>query len=682
MRPLLRHTARKLSSSAQPRLEAMRQKLARDSVKPAPPPPPPDARSFFIETRGCQMNVSDSEVIRTLLATDGLREADSAATADVVLLNTCAIRDKAEKKVWTRLRDLRGRRGVKGQTVAVLGCMAERVRDDLFRDGLADVIVGPDAYRRLPEMLRTQLPAMDIQLDRFENYEDLMPSRAVDNVWGAFVSIQRGCDNACSYCIVPYVRGRERSRSVQTIIDEVATLYDRGVREITLLGQNVNSYHDASADSVRRREREYATGFVPFVKSERRDALTGVRFAELLERCALAAPDARLRFVSPHPKDFPDDLLETVARVPNVAKQLHMPAQSGSDGVLKRMRRGYTGTAYRELIGRARARIPDVAISSDFIAGFCGESEADHRQTLALVEDTRFDMAFLYAYSSRDKTPAARRLEDDVPADVKKRRLQQLIDAFRAGRETRSPERVGRTHLVLVEGAPRRDRGEGLVAGRDDGNRVHVFPQTLPDGTDLAPGDFAHVLADRAEGATLLGVALRRAAGASDRPETALVDANSGAAYLLDEETGASRWVDAPVVAAASARPRPSVTAQRAFSTSASLAADAIEDILAAAARRAPWAVLGIEKRATGWDAKNAFLAASKRVHPDVCADARAGAAFAALVAAYDAFAPSDIKYDVSQAEFQGDALTTAAWMWDDAAAAARKHKARHTLDD
>ena len=418
------------------------------------------------------------------------------------------------------------------------------------------------------------------------------------------------------------------------------------------------------------------------VKSDKKDAQTGVRFAELLERCAAAAPDARIRFTSPHPKDFPDDVLETIARVSNIAKQIHMPAQSGSDQMLRRMRRGYTDEAYRSLIQRARAVIPDVALSSDFIAGFCGESHDDHLRTLRLIEDVRYDMAFLFAYSSREKTPAARRLEDDVPSDIKKKRLQELIDAFRTGREERSRDRVGKIHLVLVEGAPRRDRGADLVSGRDDGNRVHVFPSSLPDGTQLMPGDFAHVLVDRAEGATLIGVALRRAAGAGDRP---LVDEETGAEFLIDEQTGAARWAaEAPLVAAAaSARARPPV-ATRAFSTSSTKApADAINAILAAAARRAPAAVvLGIAINATGRDARDAFLAASRLVHPDVCADGRAGAAFAALVEAYDAFAPSDVKYDISQAEFQGDALTTAAWMWDDAAAAARRHKARHTLDD
>jgi MiaB/RimO family radical SAM methylthiotransferase len=531
MRQLLRRAARTLSSK--PRLAALRQELKRDAAPKPLPDAPSDARSFFVETRGCQMNVSDSEVVRTLLCEDGLREAESAATADVVLLNTCAIRDKAEQKVWTRLRDLRGRKGVKGQTVAVLGCMAERVKDDLFRDGLADVVVGPDAYRRLPAMLRDQTQAIDVKLDRSENYADLIPTRLEQTAHGAFVSIQRGCDNACSYCIVPYVRGRERSRSVQTIVDEVSALYNGGVREITLLGQNVNSYHDASTESLKQQTREYTTDFTPFVKNNKKDAQTGVRFAELLERCAAAAPDARLRFTSPHPKDFPDDVLATIARVSNIAKQIHMPAQSGSDQMLRRMRRGYTNDAYRALIERARAVIPDVALSSDFIAGFCGESHEDHLRTLRLIQDVGYDMAFLFAYSSRERTPAARRLEDDVPSHEKKRRLQELIDAFRVGREARSRERVGRIHLVLVEGAPRRDRGEGLVSGRDDGNRVHVFPSMLPDGTALMPGDFAHVLADRAEGATLIGVALRRAAGAGDRP---LVDAETGAEFLIDEQ--------------------------------------------------------------------------------------------------------------------------------------------------
>ena len=533
---LLPKRMRRLFSS-QPRLAALRRKLKHEARAPpaAAPAAPSNGSSFFIETRGCQMNVSDSEVVRSLLLGGGYGEANSAAAADVVLLNTCAIRDKAESKVWTRLRDLRGRapHGIKlaahqrpRQTVAVLGCMAERVEEGLFENGLADVVVGPDAYRELPRLLGNvgSGPQMDTKLSLVEDYGEIFPTRADPTMrHGAFVSVQRGCNNACAYCIVPYTRGRERSRAVTTVLDEVAALYDAGVREITLLGQNVNSYHDAKTASAWGLPREYSDGFVPFVKSAKRDGMEdGVRFAELLVAVAEAAPDARIRFTSPHPKDFPDALLRAVADTPNVAKQLHLPAQSGSDAVLRSMRRGYTDDAYRALVDRARATIPGVALSSDFIAGFCGESEADHDATVALIEDIRYDMAFLFAYSSRDRTPAQRRLDDDVAPDVKNRRLNEIIAAFRAGRDELSHEAVGETHLVLVEGAPKRAPAgvDGtFVTGRNDGYRKIVFPDALPDGTALAEGDFCHVYVDRVEGATLFGVAVARAAGAGDRPE-------------------------------------------------------------------------------------------------------------------------------------------------------------------
>ncbi|KAH8047085.1 N6-isopentenyladenosine methylthiotransferase [Aureococcus anophagefferens] len=472
--------------SSQPRLAALRRKLKHEArAAAAAPAAPSNGSSFFIETRGCQMNVSDSEVVRSLLLDGGYGEATSAAAADVVLLNTCAIRDKAEAKVWTRLRDLRGRapHGVKlaahrrpRQTVAVLGCMAERVEEGLFENGLADV--------------------MDTKLSLVEDYGEVFPTRADPTMRHGALFRATGLQQRCgAHCIVPYTRGRERSRAVTTVLDEVAALYDAGVREITLLGQNVNSYHDAKTASAWGLPREYSDGFVPFVKSAKRDGMAdGVRFAELLVAVAEAAPDARIRFTSPHPKDFPDALLRAVADTPNVAKQLHLPAQSGSDAVLRSMRRGYTDDAYRALVDRARQTIPGVALSSDFIAGFCGESEADHDATVALIEDIRYDMAFLFAYSSRDRTPAQRRLDDDVPADVKNRRLNEIIAAFRAGRDELSHEAVGETHLI-------------------------VFPDALPDGTALAEGDFCHVYVDRVEGATLFGVAVARAAGAGDRPD-------------------------------------------------------------------------------------------------------------------------------------------------------------------
>lgn len=521
------------SSGGGARLEALRRELARgeDPTAARPGalvshPAHPSSKSFFIETRGCQMNVSDSEVVRRLLGDAAFVEAPAAAAADVVLLNTCAIREGSERKVWNRLRTLRRRQTSSDQKIAVLGCMAERVKADLHAGGLADVVVGPDAYRSLPALLAAAgggAPQIDTQLSRTEDYGDVAPARADPaKRHGAFVSVQRGCDNNCAYCIVPYVRGRERSRSTATVLAEVAALYGAGVREMTLLGQNVNSYHDRGA-LVGGGARAYTEGFAPLIKSDRRDALEGgARFADLLVRVAASAPDARIRFTSPHPKDFPESLLDAVAETPNVAKQLHLPCQSGSDAVLDAMRRGYTNAAYRDLIARARAKIPNVALSSDFIAGFCGETDADHDATLALLRDVRYDMAFLYAYSERDRTRAHRRLADDVDPEAKARRLGELIATFREHRVDKAAEALGVTSLVLVEGPPKR-APEGQVgpfsSGRDDANRRLIFPGAF-EGSALEPGDFVHVVPDRSSpgGGTLFGAVVARAAGAGDRP--------------------------------------------------------------------------------------------------------------------------------------------------------------------
>ena len=446
---------------------------------------------MYLETYGCQMNVADSETVLGILQAAGFVRAPAPSEAAVVLVNTCAIREGAEAKVWGRLRQLQRELGPSKSgrpVVGVLGCMAERLKGQLLEgkgagaatraatrpgDGrLADLVVGPDAYRDLPHLVgalrRGDTPtAMNVQLSLEETYADVAPVREAGAV-SAFVSIIRGCNNMCAFCIVPFTRGRERSRVADSIVQEVRQLSAQGVREVTLLGQNVNSYSDSSAATAMPHsargggangdigdgafEAHYAKGFKSVYKPRRAGETS---FAELLDRVAAVDPEMRVRYTSPHPKEFSDDVLDVVARRPNVCMQLHMPAQSGSSRVLESMRRGYTREAYSALARRIRERLPGVALSSDFIAGFCGETEEDHRDTLDLLEEVRFENAFIFAYSLREKTRAARRLADNVPEDVKKRRLAELLDIFRRHQVERLEGEVGQVHLVLVEGPSR-----------------------------------------------------------------------------------------------------------------------------------------------------------------------------------------------------------------------------------
>lgn len=457
--------------------------------------------SFAIETRGCQMNVSDSAIVRSVLRSNDLVERD-ADTADLILLNTCAIRDTAEAKVWQRLRELKKAK----KRVAVLGCMAERLKEELL--GWAEVVAGPDAYRDLPRLLREG--GINTTLSLTETYSDIMPRRCSDSKHKALVSIQRGCDNMCSYCVVPFTRGRERSRPAVSVVEECRRLYEDGARDITLVGQNVNSYADYStpplADSSE--VRAYSDGFLPFVASDRKDSAPATRFAELLREVARTAPLARIRFVSPHPKDFPLELLRTIAELPNVAKHLHLPAQSGSNAVLKAMRRGYSVDAYEHLVERARQVIPGVTFSSDFIAGFCGETEEDHQLSLHLITKVHYEQAFLYAYSRRPKTHADYRLHDDVPFEIKKRRLHELQARYDDERTLLANKRVGKLAVVLVDGVPKYkptpDRE--FLLGVNDSFRKFVFNQ--PAHFDLAQGDFCAVRVDKTNGSSLFATAL------------------------------------------------------------------------------------------------------------------------------------------------------------------------------
>jgi len=501
---------------------------------------------FSLETFGCQMNVSDSEIVTAILCGAGHQYVANAEDADLVLLNTCAVRDTAERKVWTRLQELRSkRRGSDGKKraapreamprpnlaetssaaaakvkvveptllpakpyVGVLGCMAERLKDELLEEQrLVDLVVGPDAYRDLPRLLdivQSGYQAMNVQLSLEETYADVPPVRIgmskngtqagarwqADAQLGAFISIMRGCNNMCSFCIVPFTRGRERSRPASSIVDEVRQLQELGIKEITLLGQNVNSYHDKSwSDSLT----PYSTSNAGFSNTYRLRDGAGMRFSELLDRCSLAAPDVRFRFTSPHPKDFPPELLDLIAERSNVCKSLHLPLQSGSSSMLDRMRRGYTKEAFMQLVCDARSRIPGVSLSTDTISGFCGETEAEHLDTLEVMRYSRFEFAYMFAYSQRARTRAAHRMADDVPEDTKIRRLQEVIAVHNEGALRSNAEEVGRVLEVLVEGPSRRstDRSPQFT-GRSDHNKRCLFsPGDVAEA--IRPGDLIKV---------------------------------------------------------------------------------------------------------------------------------------------------------------------------------------------
>lgn len=420
-------------------------------------------RRVYFEVYGCQMNVSDTEIVWTILQSSGYTKVDEIRDADVVMVITCAIREGAETKIWNRLRHIAAlkrtrpaRRGI--LQVAVLGCMAERLKTQLLeRERYVDVVAGPDSYKDLPRLLAiTQSGdqrAANVLLSLEETYADIMPMRLNAASRTAFVSIMRGCDNMCSYCIVPFTRGKERSRPLDSIVGEVEHLVrEHGIREITLLGQNVNSYRDLSgvADGTKPSQTpsSLATGFRTVYKTK----VGGARFAQLLDEVARRLPQTRIRFTSPHPKDFPDEVLHVMGSHANICKQIHMPAQAGSSTVLERMRRGYTREAYVELVQRVRELLPGVALSSDFICGFCGESEAEFEETLSLLEEVQYQVAYLFAYSMREKTTAHRRFVDDVPEAVKKERLRRMIEVFRRGATAANARCVGEEQTILVEG--------------------------------------------------------------------------------------------------------------------------------------------------------------------------------------------------------------------------------------
>lgn len=430
-------------------------------------------KKFFIETYGCQMNFADSEIVNSILLEEGLTVADSAESADVILVNTCSIRENAETKVWNRLKEFRSlKKTNQDLTVGVLGCMAERIKDQIIEEEhLVDIVVGPDAYRDIPRLLQEVedgRKAVNVLLSLEETYADIAPVRTTGNGVTAFVSIMRGCDNMCSFCVVPFTRGRERSRPMASILKEIRQLSDQGYKEITLLGQNVNSYLDGENT-----------------------------FTRLMDAASLVNPEIRFRFSSPHPKDFPDDLLHLIAERPNLCNYIHMPAQAGSDTMLERMRRPYTREQYLDLVDTMRSIIPGVSLSTDIIAGFCGETEDEHQATMSLMKKVGYDLAYMFAYSERERTLAYRKFEDDVPEDVKKRRLSEIINQQMDIQKERNQNEIGKRHLVLVEGTSK--RSDEQMSGRTDTNKMVIF-----DRMDFERGDYVEVEVTDCTSATLL----------------------------------------------------------------------------------------------------------------------------------------------------------------------------------
>ena len=435
-------------------------------------------KKLYIETYGCQMNVADSEVVASVMRMAGYEPTDNADEADALFLNTCSVRDNAEQKIIHRLEALaaqkrKGRRLI----VGVLGCMAERVKDDLIRQHGADLVAGPDAYLSLPELVaaaETGHPAINVELSLTETYRDIVPTRYHSSHLSGFVSIMRGCNNFCHYCIVPYTRGRERSRNVESILREVADLEARGYKEVTLLGQNVNSYLGTDDDG------------------------TTVNFAALLRRVARAVPHMRIRFSTSHPKDMSDETLQVIADEPNVCRHIHLPVQSGSDRILKLMNRKYTRQWYMERVEAIRRIIPDCGLSTDIFAGYCYETPEDHALSLSLMRECAYDSAFMFKYSVRPGTYADHHFEDTVSEEEKVRRLNELIALQNELSLENNRRCIGRTFEVLIEGTSKRSREQ--LFGRTEQNRVVVF-----DRGKHHPGEYVNVRITEASSATLKG---------------------------------------------------------------------------------------------------------------------------------------------------------------------------------
>ncbi|SFP64540.1 tRNA (N6-isopentenyl adenosine(37)-C2)-methylthiotransferase MiaB [Parafilimonas terrae] len=439
-------------------------------------------KKFYIESYGCQMNFSDSEIVASILQNEGFGATRNYEEADLVLLNTCSIREKAEQTVRKRLTEFRKIKDSRpGLLVGVLGCMAERLKSKfLEEEKLVDLVVGPDAYRTLPVLIEeaeTGQKSVNVLLSREETYADISPVRLDTNGVTAFISIMRGCNNMCSFCVVPFTRGRERSRDVHSIIAEAQNLFDRGYKEVTLLGQNVDSYYwiDEVNDEI-------------------------VTFGKLLEKVALVSPELRVRFSTSHPKDITDEVLLTMSKYDNICNYIHLPLQSGSTRVLQLMNRTYTREWYMAKVKRIREIIPDCGISSDIITGFCTETEEDHTDTLSMMETSAYDMSYMFFYSERPGTLAARRYKDDVPEEVKKRRLKEVVELQNRLSYESNKKDVGKTFKVLIEGNSKKSDADWM--GRNSQNKVIVFPK---ENYNYKKGDYVFVKVNDFTQATLIG---------------------------------------------------------------------------------------------------------------------------------------------------------------------------------
>jgi tRNA-2-methylthio-N6-dimethylallyladenosine synthase len=442
-------------------------------------------KKFYIESYGCAMNFSDSEIVASILHEEGFGATRNMEDANLILINTCSIRDKAEQTVRNRLHIFRKMKKSKpGMLIGVLGCMAERLKAKfLEEEKLVDMVIGPDAYRSLPSLIseaESGQKSVNVLLSREETYADIAPVRLDSNGVSAFVSIMRGCNNMCTFCVVPFTRGRERSRDAASIINECKELVANGYKEITLLGQNVDSYH--------------------FTPEHAQDQTNSVTFAHLLERVALISPQLRVRFSTSHPKDITDDVLYTMAKYHNICKCIHLPVQSGNTRVLQMMNRTYTREWYLSKVKRIREIMPECDISTDVIIGFCSETEDEHKDTLSLFDECKFALAYMYTYSERPGTLAERRYKDDVPEDVKKRRLEEVIAMYRGHSLTSYQASVGQTFEVLIEATSK--RSEAHWSGRNSQNKVVVFPK---ENYNLQKGDYVSVTITSATSGTLLG---------------------------------------------------------------------------------------------------------------------------------------------------------------------------------
>lgn len=429
-------------------------------------------RKVYIETYGCQMNVSDTEVIFSILGASGYARTESMDDADVIMANTCSVRDNAEQRILGRIRQFVLQRRKRTVVIGILGCMAERMKDRLLESGDVNLVAGPDSYRRLPELIDRAMAgeqSIDVTLSRTETYDDICPVRLDSNGVSAFISIMRGCNNVCSYCVVPYTRGAERSRNASSIVREACDCFRNGYREVTLLGQNVDSY-----------------------------SFEDISFARLVDMVAAISPELRVRFSTSNPQDLSDELLEVMVARENVCRHIHLPVQSGSNRILEKMRRRYTREWYLERVAKIREMLPDCGLTTDVIAGFCSETEEDHKLTLDLFDTVGFDTAFMFAYSERPGTLAARNYPDDVPQEVKIRRLEEII----ALQNRKSAESyrvdVGKCFKVLVEGPSKKNPAE--LCGRASNNKMCVWPDTVHRA-----GDYVNVRITGSTSATLLG---------------------------------------------------------------------------------------------------------------------------------------------------------------------------------